>query len=43
MGRVLKLIPWLMRSEAIQTLIQRTWLRQQRPLRMGITEVRLEV
>lgn len=43
MAPLLKLIPAMTRSPAIQGWIQRTWLRQQRPLRMGISEVRLEV
>lgn len=43
MAPLLKLIPALTRSPAIQGWIQRSWLRQQRPLRMGISEVRLEV
>jgi len=43
MRPLLALVPWLTRSEAIQGLIRRSWLRQQRPLRMGISEVRLAV
>jgi 2-polyprenyl-6-methoxyphenol hydroxylase-like FAD-dependent oxidoreductase len=43
MRPMLALVPWLMRSPAIQELIQTAWLRQQRPLRMGITPVRLAV
>jgi 2-polyprenyl-6-methoxyphenol hydroxylase-like FAD-dependent oxidoreductase len=43
MRPLLGLVPWLTRSEAIQGWIQRSWLRQQRPLRMGSVEVRLSV
>jgi 2-polyprenyl-6-methoxyphenol hydroxylase-like FAD-dependent oxidoreductase len=43
MRPLLALVPWLMRSERIQGLIQTSWLRQQRPLRMGVCEVRLAV
>ena len=43
MKPLLALVPWLMRSEAIQAFIQKAWLRQQRPLRMGIAGVRLRV
>lgn len=41
MKPMLALVPWMMRSDAIQGFIQKTWLRQQRPLRMGIADVRL--
>jgi 2-polyprenyl-6-methoxyphenol hydroxylase-like FAD-dependent oxidoreductase len=43
MKPLLALVPALMRSRALQGLIQRSWLRQQRPLRMGVTEVRLRI
>ena len=43
MKPMLALVPWMMRSDAIQGFIQRSWLRQQRPLRMGIADVRLRV
>ncbi len=43
MKPMLALVPRLMRSAAIRDAIQRAWLRQQRPLRMGVTEVRLRV
>ena len=43
MKPMLALVPWMMRSDAIQGFIQATWLRQQRPLRMGIADVRLRV
>ena len=43
MKPMLALVPWMMRSGTIRGLIQRTWLRQQRPLRMGIADVRLGV
>ena len=41
MKPMLALVPWMMRSDAIKGFIQKTWLRQQRPLRMGIADVRL--
>ena len=40
---MLKLGPRMMRSEAVRGWVERTWLRQQRPLRMGVTEVHLQV
>jgi 2-polyprenyl-6-methoxyphenol hydroxylase-like FAD-dependent oxidoreductase len=40
---MLAVVPRIMRSPAIQGFIQRAWLRQQRPLRMGITDVQLRV
>jgi len=43
MKPMLALVPWMMRSDVIQDFIQKTWLRQQRPLRMGIADVRLRV
>lgn len=43
MKPMLALVPRLMRSTAIRNAIQRTWLEQQRPLRMGVTEVHLRV
>ena len=43
MKPMLALVPWLMRSGAIQGFIQKTWLRQQRPLRMGTADVHLRV
>jgi 2-polyprenyl-6-methoxyphenol hydroxylase-like FAD-dependent oxidoreductase len=43
MKPMLALVPWLMRSDGMQGFVQRTWLRQQRPLRMGIADVRLRV
>jgi 2-polyprenyl-6-methoxyphenol hydroxylase-like FAD-dependent oxidoreductase len=43
MKPMLALVPWMMRSAAFQGFIQTTWLRQQRPLRMGIADVRLRV
>lgn len=43
MRPLLALVPALMRSPRLQTAIQRSWLRQQRPLRMGVTKVTLTV
>lgn len=43
MKPLLALVPWLLRSDALQGFIQRSWLRQQRPLRMGSVAVRLRV
>jgi 2-polyprenyl-6-methoxyphenol hydroxylase-like FAD-dependent oxidoreductase len=43
MKPMLALVPWMMRSDAIQGVIRKTWLRQQRPLRMGIADVCLRV
>jgi 2-polyprenyl-6-methoxyphenol hydroxylase-like FAD-dependent oxidoreductase len=40
---MLALAPWLLRSKAMQRLVQTSWRRQQRPLRMGFSEVRLRV
>jgi 2-polyprenyl-6-methoxyphenol hydroxylase-like FAD-dependent oxidoreductase len=40
---MLAVVPRIMRSPAIQGFIQRAWLRQQRPLRIGITDVQLRV
>lgn len=43
MKPLLALVPWMMRSPAAQRFIQQSWLRQQRPLRMGSADVRLRV
>ena len=43
MKPMLALVPWMMRSDAIRGFLQNAWLRQQRPLRMGIVDVRLRV
>jgi 2-polyprenyl-6-methoxyphenol hydroxylase-like FAD-dependent oxidoreductase len=43
MKPALALVPVMMRSTAIQGFIQKSWLRQQKPLRMGSREVRLRV
>ena len=43
MKPMLALVPRMMGSDAIRGFIQKTWLRQQRPLRMGIADVRLRV
>jgi 2-polyprenyl-6-methoxyphenol hydroxylase-like FAD-dependent oxidoreductase len=43
MKPMLALVPWMMGSDAIRAFIERAWLRQQRPLRMGIADVRLRV
>ncbi len=43
MKPLLALVPRLMRSEAMRGFIQKSWLRQQRPLRMGIADVQLRV
>ncbi len=43
MKPLLALAPRLMASSAIRGAIQRAWLRQQRPLRMGIADIRLRV
>ena len=43
MKPMLALVPWVMRSDTIRGFIEKTWLRQQRPLRMGIADVRLRV
>lgn len=40
---LLRLVPLLTRSDTVQRWIQSSWLRQQRPLRMGVTKVELEV
>lgn len=43
MKPLLALVPHLMASAAIRGAIQRAWLRQQRPLRMGAADIRLRV
>ncbi len=43
MKPLLALVPHLMASAVIRRGIQRAWLRQQRPLRMGVADVRLRV
>lgn len=43
MKPLLALVPHLMRSAAVRGAIERAWLRQQRPLRMGIADIRLRV
>jgi 2-polyprenyl-6-methoxyphenol hydroxylase-like FAD-dependent oxidoreductase len=43
MKPMLALVPWMMRPAVLRRFIRRSWLCQQRPLRMGVADVHLRV